>query len=358
MMKTRSWFSVCPRDCWMSTIKAALLAICLWWQPASAQQSKVNGVNLAGGRKVPTMEVFHELDSIGCNTIALNPYSYGSKYVPKIEFDLAWQWDGEKTEGITKQVEFARSKGMGIIMKPHVWIAESGWAGDLELANEQEWKMWHEEYRNYILHYARMSEALDVEVLCIGTELKTSLKADPKFWSSLIADVRAMYSGQVTYASNWDNYSNVPFWKELDFISIDAYFPCDTGKQVDLNTLSTCLEAEKETLLDFAKSMGQKVLFTEFGYRSIDYACGPQWELTSDDYEDINQLNQVLGYRAFLKTFWPEPVVLGGCLWKWYPKARMDGDNNDYSPQGKYSLQVIQAWYKKFAGFPLGKGHD
>jgi hypothetical protein len=31
--------------------------------------------------------------------------------------------------------------------------------------------------------------------------------------------------GKLTYAANWDDFDKVPFWNELDYIGIDAYFP-------------------------------------------------------------------------------------------------------------------------------------
>jgi homoserine trans-succinylase len=30
---------------------------------------------------------------------------------------------------------------------------------------------------------------------------------------------------KLTYAANWDDFDKVPFWNELDYIGIDAYFP-------------------------------------------------------------------------------------------------------------------------------------
>jgi hypothetical protein len=38
-------------------------------------------------------------------------------------------------------------------------------------------------------------------------------------------EIRKIYTGKLTYAANWDDFDKVPFWKELDYIGIDAYFP-------------------------------------------------------------------------------------------------------------------------------------
>ena len=44
-------------------------------------------------------------------------------------------------------------------------------------------------------------------------------------WWELIANIRQSYSGQLTYAANFDNYQEVYFWDQLDLIGINAYFP-------------------------------------------------------------------------------------------------------------------------------------
>jgi hypothetical protein len=44
-------------------------------------------------------------------------------------------------------------------------------------------------------------------------------------WVDLIAGVRRLYDGQLTYAANFDAYTNVGFWSELDLIGINSYFP-------------------------------------------------------------------------------------------------------------------------------------
>ncbi len=43
-------------------------------------------------------------------------------------------------------------------------------------------------------------------------------------WSALIAKVRAVYSGKIGYAANFDQYHEVGFWSELDVMGINAYF--------------------------------------------------------------------------------------------------------------------------------------
>ena len=43
-------------------------------------------------------------------------------------------------------------------------------------------------------------------------------------WRALIEDVRAVFSGRVGYAANFDHYQQVGFWQSLDVMGINAYF--------------------------------------------------------------------------------------------------------------------------------------
>jgi hypothetical protein len=47
----------------------------------------------------------------------------------------------------------------------------------------------------------------------------------------LIKKVRAVYSGKLTYAENWDCIDKVLFWDQLDYIGVDAYFPISKKKK-------------------------------------------------------------------------------------------------------------------------------
>ena len=46
-----------------------------------------------------------------------------------------------------------------------------------------------------------------------------------RFWRDLIADVRELYHGAVTYGANFDQFDQVGFWDALDAVGVDAYFP-------------------------------------------------------------------------------------------------------------------------------------
>ena len=60
-----------------------------------------------------------------------------------------------------------------------------------------------------------MAEEEKVDIFCIGTELEKFIEHRPAYWRELIAEVRKVYKGKLTYAANWDEYKRVPFWDAL-----------------------------------------------------------------------------------------------------------------------------------------------
>ena len=96
-----------------------------------------------------------------------------------------------------------------------------------------------------------------------------------KSWTQLIQAVRNVYKGKLTYAANFDNYKDVAFWDQLDFIGINAYFKLRNPNQTyaDTAALKTILKtgwqkvfAEINTYRDGKKLREKPLLFTELGY--------------------------------------------------------------------------------------------
>ena len=120
------------------------------------------------------------------------------------------------------------------MIKPHIWIlqpSEGMWRADIYPNNEADWETWQASYRDFILRYARVAERAQAEMFCIGTEFSRLTTEKPEFWNDLIQSVREVYAGEITYAANWyEEFEKIPFWDDLDYIGIQAYFPL-TKKQ-------------------------------------------------------------------------------------------------------------------------------
>jgi hypothetical protein len=93
-------------------------------------------------------------------------------------------------------------------------------------------------------------------------------------WRELIQKVRGVYDGKLTYAANFDQYQQVGFWSELDFIGINAYFPLRERFDLDPSLFEATFRDSWLGILDDlerfrrANDLEQPAIFTELGYRT------------------------------------------------------------------------------------------
>ena len=312
-------------------------------------QPKVCGLNFVAPPKPFTDNPMIEVQSVNANWIAVIPYAYTRSGQPKVHYNTSgWQWWGERPEGCKRTVELAKEKGLNIMLKPQVYIPGS-WTGHLDF-EEADWAQWEKDYEAYILPFAEMAEEKQVDLFCIGTEFKIGAVKREAFWRGLIEKIRSKYSGKLVYAANWDEYESVPFWDELDFIGINAYFPLVKTQTPSVQALKKAWSPIASRIKSFATKTQKPVLFTEFGYLSVDGCAYNTWELEGQINQlSINEQAQANAIEALFSTFWSTKYWAGGFLWKWFPN--MEGHEGypakDYTPQGKIAEKNLSTWYSK-----------
>ena len=195
------------------------------------------------------------------------------------------------------------------------------------------------------LDFARLAQKENIELFCFGTELGNSVAKRPEYWLQLIQKIKKIYSGKLTYAANWDDFDKVPFWNELDYIGIDAYFPLSDAKTPAIADLNKAWQQYILKMEKMQAKTNKKILFTEFGYRNADQAAQEPW---AENQNSINNLAQANGYESLFQTLTQKAWFAGGFAWKWYADAyhKEKKNNVDYTPQEKPALETIKKWYK------------
>jgi len=190
----------------------------------------------------------------------------------------------------------------------------------------------------------------DIEMICVGTEYRIAVQKREAFWRQLIKDIRARYKGLLTYSANWDSYGKVPFWDALDYVGISGYFPLSDMNTPPVMLLTYRWKKPIKKLRKFSNKVGKQILFTEYGYLSVDGAAGKTWELEHNvKSRVINEQAQANGYEAFFKALASEDFWAGGFLWKWFPegKGHEGYPERDYTPQGKKAEKIITDWHAR-----------
>jgi len=312
----------------------------------------MNGVNMIPAWDPVDKNCMQSVQELNAKWVSLVIYQYGDyqeAYLPQLGYESRDQKWGESLEGIEKMVSYAHEYDLKVMLKPSVWFPNHGWPGDFELATKEEWEQWETLYQTYILSYAKLAEKTGVELICIGTEMKRAIQIRPQYWKKLIEEIRQIYSGKLTYAANWDNVFNIPFWKDLDYIGVDAYYPLSQDENPCMDELLDAWKEPKKQLKQLYKKCDKPIIFTEYGYRSVDKAMWRQWEIENLYDFPANHEAQKVGYEAIFQTFWEEDWFAGGFIWKWSPHDSVAGgpNNNDYTPQNKPCEAMIRKHFEE-----------
>ncbi len=326
-------------------IGLALLTLMVVDGFAQHKGKRINGVSFVSPPDQIDSSHFTSLQHIHSNSISLMPYALGDTVRAALFYDQSWQWWGETEKGIREMIRLARGQGASLFLKPQIWMRHGTYTGSFDARDK--WEVFEAYYEEYLVTFARLAELEQVEYFCIGTEMDLFVKERPHFWTKLIKQVRTEYSGKLTYAANWDNYQEVPFWDQLDYVGIDAYFPLSDQVDPTVSELIALWQPWKSAIKQLADSVNKPVLFCEFGYRSRNYTTKEPWD--SERKGEVNLDAQKVAYQALFQSFWQEPWFSGGYLWKWFPNHEQAGgvNNNRFTPQNKPATEVIRKWYSK-----------
>lgn len=307
---------------------------------------KINGVSFVSSNySVEDKQILPVLD-VGATWVAAIPFGFmPSKNEPTLSFDNDWQWYGERIEGARQMIQKMHQHGLHVMLKPQIWIGMGEYTGFVDMVTEEKWLRLESNYEKFILAFAELAEDEQVSMLSIGTELSVFATGRTDFWRGLIKKIRAIYSGKLTYAENWDKFDKIEFWDELDFIGIDAYFPLTNGKRARINSIINSWKTHELVIDSMSTRFDKKVLFTEFGYRSIDNCTKEPWDYSKN--EKINEKAQRDALKALFHVFWDKENFAGGFLWKWWPNHKSAGGKSDatFTVQNKISEQLVKTIY-------------
>lgn len=310
-------------------------------------QDKIKGITMVAPPSEFHNNPLEKIGAVNANWTTLVPFAFMRQGDQKLVYDTPGQWWGERSEGVRKCVISAHAAGLKIMLKPQIYIPGS-WIGDLDVEELGHWDTWESQYKAYIMTMVDIAVAEGVQMFCIGTEINHSAEKREHFWRAMIKDIRAVYDGQLTYSANWDSYDKVPFWDALDYIGISAYFPLTDTATPRFEELLSEWKPIVKKLSRYSKRRHKQILFTEFGYLSVDGCAFRAWELEKKvDQLSINEQAQANALESLFLAFWSEDFWAGGFLWKWFPnmKGHEGYIAKDYTPQNKEAQTVIERWY-------------
>ncbi len=248
--------------------------------------------------------------------------------------------DASLREGIAQ----VRAAGMQPVIKPHVDVRDGSFRG---LIRPADYDAWFAAYSVMLLHYAAIAQEVGAPLFVVGDEL-TGVQGDRERWPPLIAKVRAVFKGRLTYAANWDpGYKAVPFWNLLDYVGLDEYTPlATTGDTPTVDELVAAWGPVQRTLRAAHEETGKPVILTEVGYPAR--LGGTQGPAAEDETRPVDPRGQARAYEAAFRVLRRLPFIAGIFWWDWATddrSGRADGDAGSFDPAGKPAERVLRDFY-------------
>jgi hypothetical protein len=326
-----------------------LLLFALFFQSCTVQSQKINAVSFVASGKPASQQNVDEIKQIHANYAAVMPFGFIKNLdTPTIMHNTDRQWFGETRAGAKQYTELLHRNDIAVMIKPQIWIWRGEFTGYLKMRDETNWKTLEGSYKDFIMTYALLAEEVQAEIFCIGTELEQFVLHRPAYWTQLILDIKKVYKGKLTYAANWDEYKRVPFWKELDYIGVDGYFPISDRKTPTLAEAKVGWKPWKTELRTVSEANNKPIIFTEYGYRSLDFSGKEPWK-SSRDMKGLNLEAQQNLTQALFEELYPESWFAGGFIWKWFLDDASSGghENHMFTPQNKPVEEAIKLHFAK-----------
>jgi Ca2+-binding RTX toxin-like protein len=327
-----------------------------------------NGMSLAsfknGQYGSPNLNAsLDELAATNADWISINVERFTSTITSA---DIHATGSSESDANVTNAIAQAHARGLSVMLKPMVDSLDGTWRGEYAPADVP---TWFANYKATLVSYAKLAQANDVEMLCIGTEYKSLTGAAYKsYWTDLIGAVRAVYDGPLVYAADWSEAKDVSFWDKVDYIGVDPYVPLTEKNNPTVAELKAgwtsvstnpwvAAQSNYQSPVDFYHSLstqyGKPVIFPEIGYRSIDGANKLPGNWSQNAPVDLQE--QADAYQAFFEV-WSQQTswMKGAFLWNWEPRINPQTTQgwDGYTPQDKPAETVITEWYGGTATAP------
>jgi hypothetical protein len=324
-----------------------LLVSCNAQDDQAVIPSTIKGVSFVAMREAMTSVQAQEVKGYNANFVAVHPYGFMRDVDnPTVMYNSDRQWQGERVDGTRESIEQFHRQGLRVMLKPQIWIGRGMYTGTIQLKTDADWKMLEDSYEKFILAFAQVAQETNTELYCIGTELESFALARPDYWQQLIRKIKEIYKGKLTYAANWDSYSQVPFWTQMDYIGVDAYFPVSDQITPDIATATAGWKQWKMDLSNLSLEYDKKILFTEYGYVSADYAGREPWKNADESRAKNMQAQQNL-LQAQYDAVWNEDWHAGGFLWKHHGEKSMRGFGKRFTTQEKPAEKAVREFYGK-----------
>jgi hypothetical protein len=191
----------------------------------------------AGQVQAAAARVLDYIVSLGANSVALSFPFYTDGSAPTRVYTTQ-ETPSVQTLGIV--VDAAKARGLDVMIRPvldegNVNTLKGQWRGSIAPPTPS---AWFASYQTFLTPYLQLAQAKHVAHFVIGTEL-VSLADQTTLWRELVAHAAGIYSGELSYADNWDSWSADATRSPVPVTGLDAYPQLDLGDSATLEQLTS-----------------------------------------------------------------------------------------------------------------------
>lgn len=304
-----------------------------------------------GGRKGDylkdsSIESLDALCGLGVNWIAL-AFDVRIERCDSLQIRYDFNRDLSDFE-ITGMILAAHERNLNICLKPminsrdHVWRAHINFGDD-----EGAWSKWFYEYTGYILHYAELAQRWNVEMLCLGCEM-LGMERHEERWRELIAKVRSVYGGALTYNTNHGHEMDAKWYDAIDLIGTSGYYPVAKGPGASYEDMFMAWGKVITHLYDVSRKWDRPIAFLEAGCRSARGCAAMPWDYKMTEFP-ADEEEQAAFYASLLDAFDGRDWFAGVFWWDWSLDVTQKDVKlraTDFSTYGKMAATVVKNRYE------------
>ena len=243
----------------------------------------------------------------------------GSKFGLILELN----YDGLLTDGANPFSDTSMSQAES----GELYIAEQA---DLQNINDPEsivfWDSWFDQYTGFVMSHAHLAESTGIEMLVIGKQLGAPTReSNNQRWRDLIAQVRATYSGSISYAQWVDDtqgaYFSFPF-DAVDYAMIYQWGQISDEITPSVMELEQSLREINESVYEpLSRETGKPIIFLA-PFQSRSGAAQQVWyePTVAQPRISADLVTQAAMYQALFRAVadqdWVAGVVSWGFWWR------------------------------------------
>jgi hypothetical protein len=290
-----------------------------------------------------------ETRALNANWVSLTPFGRVRDLSPtgvSLTFEQPF---AENRVAVGRAIDQAHAAGLRVLLVPHLWVESGDWRGELDPGNDDDWARWAKSYGEFLRAWATVARDHQADMLALGVELRTWVTtAHAESFVALAREVRSLYPGLITYASNWDDVDDAAVLGEVDLIGVNAFFPLTEKSGAETEELLAGGARVAARLRDVAERWGKPVVLTEFGYTTRPDPALRPWEWPDKMSQVVvDQQAQAQAYFALLAPLMNEPWLAGAFVWRLYadPDDLSQEAEWGFSPRAKLAELVLRDAY-------------